>query len=107
MPTPTTCHKGRAKTIAKILNQLNESERYSTAAGAREQSDIMNIFTPAFKEILSQYKRLEFFTPVTGQDLTYTVGTVAKSGKPDATIGAKGEGGILYSLMELEFKSGR
>ena len=107
MAAPTTFDKARADRIATILNRLKKSDQYSSIANAREATDIINIFAPVFKDIVGQYERLEFFTPASGPDLTFTVGTTTRTGKPDATIGAKGQAGILNSLMELEFKSGR
>jgi hypothetical protein len=106
LAAPTTVDNARAGRIAKILKRLKKSDQYSSIANAREATDIINIFAPVFKDIVGLYERLEFFTPATGRDLTYTVGTTTKTGKPDATIGAKGQAGILNSLMELEFKSG-
>jgi hypothetical protein len=81
------------------------SERYSTRIGEREGDDVQLVFRPVFTKIAELYDGIKFFDPASGPDIYALLGVHARRGKADATIGTKS--GMVNSLMEFEFKSGR
>ena len=105
MPRVKDTDPTRISKIEGILDRLNKHDRYSLRSGTRESDDIQNQFKPVFKEITSLFSPLQFWTPITGSDVTAVFGAHVRHGRGDATIGV--EAGMDNSLMEFEFKSGR